>query len=93
VATLTVRNLEDEVVKQLRIRAAQHGRSAEAEQRELLTAALIGGGQQQARQQAADRLAEYRRQISGRGSKTSTELLAESREHRVGSLTSTGSGV
>jgi antitoxin FitA len=30
-ATLTVRNLDDVVVRQLRIRAAEHGRSAEAE--------------------------------------------------------------
>jgi len=87
---LTVRNLEAEVVKQLRIRAAEHGRSAEAEHRELLRAVLIGGGQQTARQQAADRLAEFRRQTSGRGSKFSADLLAESRGKRLRSLTYTG---
>lgn len=37
---LIVRNLEDEIVDALRRRAAQHGRSAEAEHREILRAAL-----------------------------------------------------
>ena len=32
-ATLTVRNLDDAIAKQLRIRAAEHGRSAEAADR------------------------------------------------------------
>ena len=35
-ATVTVRNLPDEVHRALRIRAAQHGRSTEAEIREIL---------------------------------------------------------
>jgi antitoxin FitA len=38
---LIVRNLEDEVVEALRKRAAQHGRSAEAEHRLILRAALL----------------------------------------------------
>lgn len=42
-ATLTVRNLEDDVVRRLRVRAAEHGRSAEAEHREILRTALVGG--------------------------------------------------
>jgi plasmid stability protein len=37
---LIVRNLDDEIVDALRRRAAQHGRSAEAEHREILRAAL-----------------------------------------------------
>ena len=40
-AQLIVRNLEDEIVHQLKLRAAQHGRSAEAEHREILRGALI----------------------------------------------------
>lgn len=40
-AVLTVRNVPDEVHRALRVRAAQHGHSAEAEVREILTAALI----------------------------------------------------
>ncbi len=39
-AQLIVRNLEPEVVKRLRARAARHGRSAEAEHREILRRAL-----------------------------------------------------
>lgn len=40
-AMLTVRNLPDEVHRALRVRAAQHGRSTEAEVREILAAAVI----------------------------------------------------
>jgi plasmid stability protein len=36
-ATLTIRNLPDEVHRALRILAAQHGRSTEAETRAILT--------------------------------------------------------
>lgn len=39
-AQLIVRNLDEELVRQLRIRAARHGRSAEAEHREILKEAL-----------------------------------------------------
>ena len=39
-AMLTVRNLPDEVHRALRMRAAQHGRSTEAEVREILAAAV-----------------------------------------------------
>ncbi len=37
---LLVRNIESEVVRELKLRAARHGRSAEAEHREILRAAL-----------------------------------------------------
>jgi plasmid stability protein len=40
VAQLIVRNIEDHVVAALKRRAAQHGRSAEAEHREILRQAL-----------------------------------------------------
>lgn len=39
-AILTARNVPDEVHRALRVRAAQHGRSMEAEEREILAAAL-----------------------------------------------------
>jgi plasmid stability protein len=38
---LIVRNLEEEVVRELKLRAARHGRSAEAEHREILRRALL----------------------------------------------------
>src|SRR5699024_5920304 len=40
-AVLTVRNVPDEAHRALRVRATQHGRSAEAEVREILSAALV----------------------------------------------------
>lgn len=39
-ATLTVRNLPNEVHRALRVRAAQNGRSTEAEVREILASAV-----------------------------------------------------
>lgn len=40
-AQLIVRNLNDGVIRRLKVRAAQNGRSAEAEHREILKAALL----------------------------------------------------
>lgn len=40
-AVLTVRNVPDEVHRALRVRAAEQGRSAEAEVRAILSAALV----------------------------------------------------
>ena len=39
-AQLTVSQVDDELVRALKLRAAQHGRSAEAEVREILRSAL-----------------------------------------------------
>lgn len=39
-ATLTIRDLDDDVKARLRVRAAEHGHSMEAEARALLAAAL-----------------------------------------------------
>lgn len=83
-ATLTVRNLEDDVVRALRIRAAEHGRSAEAEHREILRQVLAADTQALPRAAAAARLAEFRRRTAGRGSGTAADLLRESREGRAG---------
>jgi plasmid stability protein len=38
---LTVRKVDDEIIRRLKIRAAEHGRSAEAEHREILKQALL----------------------------------------------------
>lgn len=40
--TLTIRNLEEPVKQKLRMQAASHGRSMEAEAREILTQAMKG---------------------------------------------------
>jgi plasmid stability protein len=42
VATLVIRDLRDDVKARLRIQAAEHGHSMEAEARALLTTALVG---------------------------------------------------
>lgn len=42
-STLTVRNLDDDLKARLRVRAAEHGRSMEAEAREILRESLAGG--------------------------------------------------
>jgi plasmid stability protein len=42
-ATLNIRNLPDQVHRRLRVRAAEHGRSMEAEARAILTAACAPG--------------------------------------------------
>jgi antitoxin FitA len=90
-ATLTVRNLDDAVVRRLRIRAAERGRSAEAEHREILKMVLTDAEPPPSRQQAAERLAEFRRRTAGlgRGTSSSAELLAETRTERLQSLTGT----
>lgn len=43
-AQLLVRNIESDVVRELKLRAARHGRSAEEEHREILRAALRRSG-------------------------------------------------
>ncbi len=85
-ATLTVRSLDEDLVKRLRIRAAEHGRSAEAEHREILKATLVGSEQRPSREQAASRLAEFRRRTAGRGSPPSADLLEGSRRGRAEDL-------
>ena len=40
-SSLTVRNLPEEVHRALRVRAAEHGRSTEAEVREILATAVL----------------------------------------------------
>lgn len=45
-ATLTVRNVDPELQKKLRVRAAHHGRSMEAELRQILKDVLKGGAEE-----------------------------------------------
>ena len=87
-ATLTVRNLDDDVVRRLRVRAAEHGRSAEAEHREILRLVLIGDEAQQAeqRQRVAECLSEFHRRTGGRGSPSAAQLLEEARAKRTRAL-------
>jgi plasmid stability protein len=58
-AMLTVRNLPDDVHRALRVRAAQHGQSTEAEVREILATAV----KPEFRVRLGDQLADLGRQI------------------------------
>jgi antitoxin FitA len=93
-ATLTVRNLDEDVVRRLRIRAAEHGRSAEAEHREILRLALIGDDtqEQEERQRITERLAEFRRRTAGRASTSAIQLLEEVRGERMKTLAGSDKG-
>jgi plasmid stability protein len=44
VAAISVRDLDDTVARQLKLQAARHGRSMEAEVRAILTNAVAAGG-------------------------------------------------
>jgi plasmid stability protein len=59
VAILTVRNVPDEVHRALRLRAAIHGRSTEAEVREILESAV----KSEKRVRMGDALAELGRRV------------------------------
>ncbi|MGC8501083.1 MAG: FitA-like ribbon-helix-helix domain-containing protein [Leptospirillia bacterium] len=58
-ARLTVRNLPDDIHRALRVRAAQHGQSTEAEVREILADAVKA----ETRVRPGDALAELGRKI------------------------------
>lgn len=91
--TLTVRNLDEEIVRRLRIRAAEHGRSAEAEHREILRLVLETDDKQRVeRQEAARRLADFRRRTAGRRSSSTAALLQETRTGRMATLGGSNDG-
>ena len=76
--SLSVRNLDDEVIARLKRRAARHGRSAEAEARDILRQALEGEGNKDFERLAA----EFRKLTAGRHHTPSEILQRESREER-----------
>lgn len=84
-ATLTVRGLDDDLVRRLRIRAAEHGRSAEAEHREILRQVLTGDPQP-SRAEIARRLAAFRDATGDRTAGSVANLLEESRHGRTRQL-------
>ena len=75
---LHVRNLETELIAKLKRRAARHGRSTEAEHREILRQALSADVEPCFEQLAA----ELRKLTKGRRQTLSEILLRESRELR-----------
>jgi plasmid stability protein len=75
---LHVRNLDDDLIARLKRRAARHGRSTEAEHREILRQALIGDVEP-----SFDTLAADLRKLTSRRQQTPSEvLLHEGREER-----------
>lgn len=76
--SLHVRNLDDELVARLKRRAARHGRSTEAEHREILRQALAAEPEP-----SFDTLAAELRQLTKSRRQTPSEvLLREGREER-----------
>ncbi|MGC2124665.1 MAG: hypothetical protein WA652_17590 [Xanthobacteraceae bacterium] len=75
---LHVRNLDDDLIARLKRRAARHGRSTEAEHREILRLALAGDIETSFETLAADL-----RQLTRRRKQTPSEdLLREGRKQR-----------
>lgn len=75
---LHVRNLEDDLITRLKRRAARHGRSTEAEHREILRQALAGEIEV-----SFDELAADLRKLTKRRRQTPSEiLLREGRDER-----------
>ncbi|MGD9538165.1 MAG: hypothetical protein AB7P52_10710 [Alphaproteobacteria bacterium] len=76
--SLHVRNLDDDLIRRLKRRAARHGRSAEAEHREILRQALAA----EAEPGFDELAAELRRLTRGRKQTPAEALLREGREER-----------
>ncbi len=76
--SLHVRNLDDELIKKLKRRAARHGRSTEAEHREILSQALTNESEP-----SFDALAAELRELTRKRKQTPSEiLLREGRKER-----------
>jgi plasmid stability protein len=75
---ITVRNLDDSLAARLKVRAARHGRSAEAEVRAILAEALKG----EAREDFWTIAARLRAVTKGRRHTPAEELVREGREER-----------
>jgi len=77
-ASLSVRNLDDDLLGRLKRRAARHGNSAEAEVRAILRAALNG----EADIGFDDLAAQLRALTAGRRHTPAEDLLREGRDER-----------
>jgi plasmid stability protein len=72
---LLVRNVDDDLIRRLKERAAAHSRSAEAEHRAILTRALRPGGES-----FAEKAARWRELTAGRTTTDSAELIRSDRD-------------
>lgn len=75
---LHVRNVDDELIVRLKRRAARHGRSAEAEHREILAQALS----RESAPEFEDLAADLRRLLQGRRHTPAEDLMREGRDER-----------
>ena len=75
---LQVRNLDDALIARLKARAARHGRSAEAEHREILRQTLSA----EAEPGFADLAARLREMTAGRDHTPAEALMREGRDGR-----------
>jgi antitoxin FitA len=78
VGQLTVRKVDDEIIRRLKIRAAEHGRSAEAEHREILKQALMAEVTAEDFWALADRLRKEGPKMPG----DSADIIRELRDER-----------
>ncbi|HTV69518.1 MAG TPA: hypothetical protein VMF90_13370 [Rhizobiaceae bacterium] len=78
-ASLHVRNVDDEIIVRLKERATKNGRSAEAEHRAILESALPGDDEDLTFDQLA---AKLRERLKGRRFTASEVLMRESRDER-----------
>lgn len=78
-AQLTVRKVDEVLVRRLKMRAAAKGRSAEAEHRAILAQALAPGADD-----FWKRAAKLRKAFKGRYLSDSTEIVREARDRLAG---------
>ncbi len=78
-AQLTVRNVEAELVRLLKMQAAQHNRRAEAEHR-----ARLGEARRSAAPGFWRRATELRRRLEGRALGDSADIVRAERDRRAG---------
>ena len=77
---LIVRNLDDAVVAALKARAAEHGRSTEAEHRAILRAALVEGGSGTAQADWFERAVALRERLRVGTEPNTTDLIRADRD-------------
>jgi plasmid stability protein len=77
-ASISVRNLDDDLVRRLKRRAARHGQSAEAEVRDILRHVLSGEPEGNFDELAA----QFRALLAGRHFTPSEDLIREGRDER-----------
>jgi antitoxin FitA len=77
---LTVRKVDDEIIRRLKVRAAEHGRSAEAEHREILKQALLAEKKMEVSEWL--KLAREVRERIGPVATDSTQIIRKMRDER-----------